>query len=94
MSSPLQIERVRRLYPNTFSFAAGNPPQRGGSRASFDALSFERKTILLPPPYTFALSRIPASRVSDTYLETFGFAQTPDEGEEEPQTAYAYRPRE
>ncbi|KAL8437786.1 hypothetical protein ACSSS7_000667 [Eimeria intestinalis] len=68
---------VRSLYPNVSAFAAGDPPQRGGSRAAFEASSFDRKTVVLPAPYTFSLSRIPTIRVSNTYLETFDFAQRP-----------------
>ncbi|KAL8427989.1 hypothetical protein Efla_004247 [Eimeria flavescens] len=85
---------LRRLYPNVFAFAAGDAPQRGGSRAAFEALSFERKTILLPPPYTFSLSRIPASRVSNTYRETYDFTQTPvhvEQGETDVTARAVYR---
>ncbi|OEH74066.1 bax inhibitor related protein [Cyclospora cayetanensis] len=84
MQDPLDRFDLARLYPNTFSFAAGDPPQRGGSRAAFDALCFERKTLLLPPPYTFTLSRAPTStRLSNTYRETFDFANQEGDASEE-----------
>ena len=78
MNSPVDPSLLRRLYPNIFAFAAGDPPQRGGSRQEFDDLCVERKTLLLPPPYTFTLSRFPVSRLSDTFRETFDFTQGPD----------------
>ncbi|KAL8440655.1 hypothetical protein Emag_007847 [Eimeria magna] len=74
---------VSSLYPNVSAFAAGDPPQRGGSRAAFEASSFDRKTVVLPAPYTFSLSRIPATRLSNTYFETFDFAQRPLHTEDE-----------
>ncbi|KAL8273792.1 hypothetical protein Esti_002266 [Eimeria stiedai] len=82
---------VRILYPNVSAFAAGDPPQRGGSRAAFEAASFDRKTVVLPPPYTFSLNRIPSTRVSNTNRETFDFAQVPlhAEGEAADATSHA-----
>ncbi|KAL8448483.1 hypothetical protein Emed_003817 [Eimeria media] len=90
---------VRSLYPNVSAFAAGDPPQRGGSRTAFEASSFDRKTIVLPAPYTFSLSRVPTTRVSNTYRETFDFAQRPphtegDAADVTPHAVYAHDPRD